>query len=65
MVVHSMSLNNRVSFVVGISIFGFNKYWHTVLKFMDINMSPTLKRFFQAKTFNADKKSYYQQYYEK
>ena len=46
---YSMSLNNRISCVVEISIFGFNKYWHTVFNFMGINVSPTFKQFLRAK----------------
>ena len=46
-----------------ISIFGFNKYRQIVFNLMKLNMSPTFKQFFQAKTENTDKnKSYYQQY---
>ena len=60
---HRMSLNNRISCVVGISIFGFKKYWQKVFNLMELNMSPTFKQFFQAKTDNAEKiKSYYQRY---
>ena len=53
-VAHSMSLNNRISCVVGISIFGFN--------LMELNMIPNFKQFLQVKTVNTDKKSYYQWY---
>ena len=60
--VNSMILNNRISIVMGISIFGFKKYWHKVFNLMELNMSPTLKQFLQAETVNADKKAYYQQY---
>ena len=31
---HSMSLNNMISFVVGISFFGFNTYWKQVFELM-------------------------------
>ena len=31
---HSMSLNNRISCVMGISIFGFKTYWKLVFNFM-------------------------------
>ena len=63
---HSMILNNRISCVLGISIFGFKKYWQTIFNLMDLNMSPTLKTFLQYKTVNARKnKSYYQRYYVK
>ena len=58
---HSMSLNNRISCVVGILIFGFNKYWQTVFTLIKLNMSPTFKQFLQAETDNTEKKkSYYQ-----
>ena len=61
--VHSMILNNRVSFVVGISIFGFKKYWKQVLNLMEIQTTQTFKRFLQSKTLNAKKnKIYYQRY---
>ena len=33
---HSMRLNDRISCVVGISIFGFKKYWQRVLNLMQI-----------------------------
>ena len=62
-VVHSMSLNNRISCVVGISIFGFKTYWKQVFDLMEIQTTQTSKQFFQAKTLNAEKnKSYYQRY---
>ena len=51
----SMSLNNRISCVVRISIFGFKKYWRTVFNLMDLNMSLTFKQFLQAEIVNADK----------
>ena len=41
---------------VGISMFRFRKYRKTVFKLMDLNMSPTLKHFMQAKTVNTEKK---------
>ena len=61
--VHNMSLNNRISCVVVISIFGFKKYWKTVFNLMELNMSPTFKQLLQAETVN-DKinKAYYQRY---
>ena len=52
---HSMSLNNRISSVVGISILGFNKYWKQVFKLMEIQTTATFKQFFQAEKFNAEK----------
>ena len=60
---HIMSLNNRISCVVGISIFGFKTYWKQVFDFMQIQTSSTFKQFLQAETLNAKKnKSYYQRY---
>ena len=41
MMAHSMSLNNRSSFVVGISIFGFKTYWNQVFNFMEIKKTQT------------------------
>ena len=43
-----MSLNNRISCVVGISIFGFNKCWQTVFILMDLNIIPTFKQFLKS-----------------
>ena len=45
---HSMSLNNRISYVVGISIFGFNTYWKQVFGLMEIQTSSTFKQFLLA-----------------
>ena len=60
---HSMSLNNRISCVVGISIFGLKKYWKQVFALMEIQKTPTFKHLLQAETLNAEKnKSYYQRY---
>ena len=59
---HSMKLNNTIICVVGISVFGFKKYWQRFFNFMELNMSPTFKQILQAETDNADKKAYYQQY---
>ena len=60
---HSMILNNRILCLVGISIFGFKKYWQTVSNLMELNMIPTSKQFLQAETLNSDKnKEYYQRY---
>ena len=59
--VHSMSLNNRISCVVGISIFGFKTYWKRVFALMEIQTTSTFEHFLQAKTLNTKKnKSYYQ-----
>ena len=61
--VHIMSLNDRISCVVEISIFGFKKYQQRVFDFMELNTSPTFKKFLQSKTYHAEKnKSYYQRY---
>ena len=51
-----MRLNNRISYVVGIDIFRFKKYWHTVLNLMDPNTIPTFKQFLQDETFRSVKK---------
>ena len=60
---HSMSLNNRISCVVGISIFGFKTYWKQVFDLMEIQTTPTFKQFLKAETIKANKnKSYYQRY---
>ena len=62
MVARNMSLNSGIFCVMGISIFGFNKYWWTVF-LVDINMIPTSKHFLQDKTVNAEiNNSYYQLY---
>ena len=61
-VAHSMSLNNRISCVVGISIFGFKTFWKQK-DLMEIQKSSTFEQFLQAETLNAKKnKSYYQRY---
>ena len=58
---HSMSLNNRISCVVGVSIFGFKTYWKQVFDLMQIQTSSTLEQFLQSETLNArNNKSYYQ-----
>ena len=60
---YSMSLNNRISCVVGISISGFKTYWKQVFDFVEIQTTQTFEHFLQDKTLNAEKnKSYYQQY---
>ena len=53
--VHSKSLNNRISFVVGISIFGFKTYWKLVFNLIEIKTTPTFKHFLQSETLNAEK----------
>ena len=61
--VHSMSLKNRISCVVGISIFGFKTYWKQVFDLMGIQTNQTFEQFLQAKTLNAEKNnSHYQKY---
>ena len=63
MMMHSMSLKNRISCVVGISIFGFKTYWKQVFDLMEIQKKSMFKQFLQAETLNAKKnKSYYQRY---
>ena len=60
---HSMSLTNRISSVVGISIFRFKTHWKRMFDLMEIQTSSTFKQFLQAETLNAKKnKSYYQRY---
>ena len=60
---HIMSLNKMISCMVGISIFGFKRYWKRVFKLIEIQITQTFKQFLQAQTINADKnKSYYQKY---
>ena len=60
---HSMSLNNRISCVLGISIFGFKTYWKQVFGLIEIKKSSTFEQFLQAEPINAKKnKSYYQRY---
>ena len=61
--VHSMRLNNRISFVVGMSILGFKTYWKQVFNLMETKTTPTFQHFLKAETLNAEKnKSYYQRY---
>ena len=63
MMAHSMTLNNRISCILGISIFIFKTHWEQVFNLMDIKTTPTLTDFLQAETLNTEKKkSYYQQY---
>ena len=61
---HSTIPNNRISFVVGISVFGFKTYWVKVFNLMDIKTTPTFKQFLQAKTINAKKNEPYYQCYD-
>ena len=53
MMAYSRSLNNRISFVVGNSIFRFKIFWKIVISFIALNMSPTFKQFLQAETDKA------------
>ena len=55
MMAHILSLNNRISYVVGISIFGFKAYWKQVFNLMEVQTTQTFKQFLQAKTLNAEK----------
>ena len=58
---HIMSLNSRISCLMRISVFVFDKYWQAVFDLVDINISPTFKKLLQAKTISAEKnKSDYQ-----
>ena len=60
---HSMIPHNRISCVVGISIFGFKTYWKRVFVLMEIQTMSTFQQFLQADTLNSNKnKSYYQRY---
>ena len=60
---HITILNNKISCVVGIFIFGFKKYWKQVFDLKEIQTTQNFKHFFQSKIPNAEKnKSYYQQY---
>ena len=52
---HSMSLNNSISCVVGISIFGFKKYWQAFFNFIELNNIPSFLKFLQDETVNAEK----------
>ena len=55
---YSMSLNNKIYWVVGISIIGFKTYWKRVFNYMYIKTTPTFKQFLQSKTLNSEKKSH-------
>ena len=60
---NSMSVNNSISYVVGISIFGFETYWKQVFNLMEIQTSQTFKLFSQDEIINAENNnSYYQRY---
>ena len=52
---HTMSLNNRISCIVGISIFVFKKYWKRVFHLMEKQTTPTLEQLLKAETINAKK----------
>ena len=55
MMAHNMSLNNRISCVVGISIFGFKTYWKRVFALMEIQTTSTFEWFLKYETINAKK----------
>ena len=60
---HIMSLNDSISCVVGISIFGFKTYWKRVLALIEMQTTSTFEHLFQAETLNSKKnRSCYQQY---
>ena len=60
---HIMSLTSRIYCVMGIYIFWFEKYWHIVFDFINLDMGPTFKKLFQDKKIKLNKNiSYYQQY---
>ena len=42
-IAHSMSLNNRISCVVRMSIFGFKTYWKQVFNLMEIKKNVNLR----------------------
>ena len=50
-----MILNSKISCVVGISIFGFDKHQKTLFNLREFNISPTFKQLFHAKKINANK----------
>ena len=52
---YSVSLNNRISYVVGISIFGFKTYWKRVFTFTKIQKTSTFEQLFQSETLNTKK----------
>ena len=52
---HIMSLNNMISCVVVMSIFGFKIYWKQVFDLMEIEKSSTFEQFLQEETLNAKK----------
>ena len=52
---HSMSLNNRISCFVGISIFEFKTYWKQVFELMQIQKSSTFEQFLQAEKLKIKK----------
>ena len=63
---HIMSLNNRISYVLVISIFGFKTCWKRLFNLLYIKTTATFKQFVQAEELNANKnKLYYQRYYLK
>ena len=49
---YSMSINSRTSCVVGISIFGFGKYWKAVFELDGFQHKSYLQNFFHAQKSN-------------
>ena len=55
---HSMSLNNRISCILGISIFVLKKYLQRVFNLMELKMISTVKQVLPSKTDNAENKNH-------
>ena len=53
-IVHRMSLNDRISWVMGISIFGFMTYRKQVFALMEIQTTPIFEQFLKAETLNSE-----------
>ena len=45
-----------ISYVFGISIFGFDKYWQKLFEMMELKISPKFKKVLIAETINYEKK---------
>ena len=54
---HSMSLNNRISCVVGIFIFGFKTYWQRVFNLVELKKT-NLQTVITRQKLNTDKNDY-------
>ena len=54
-VADSMIINDRISCVVWISIFGFKTYCKRVFALMEIQTTSTLEEFLQSETLNIEK----------